>query len=138
MPESNSILIGKILEATESLRRDVENIREWQEDERNRASDSRRAMHEKLEEFNDNMVKINATLVSVGGIATQTRDLHTMLDAKITEEVMPAIALVNGLKKDGRNWLVAAGIVGSAISTAVGGLVYSNWDKIWAWVKVTF
>jgi len=138
MAESQAMLMGKLIEATDDLRRDVEAIRNWQEEDRHDSAESRKSMREKLEEFNEAMRDINSTLISVGGIATQTRDLHAVLEEKINKEIMPAIALVNGLKKDGRNWLVAAGIVGSAISTAVGGLMYSNWDKIWEWVKATF
>lgn len=136
--EDTAVLLGKLLETTEGLRRDIEAIKDNQEEERRDSSNSRRAVHKRIDEVRHEMSEIGKTLVAVGGLATQARDLYTVLDNRVTDEVMPAVVTINDLNKQGRTWLTAAGFVGSGITATVGAVVWANWNAIWTWVKATF
>lgn len=120
MTDNIEFMLGQALARLDELQRDNQE-----------ASQSRKVLYERMD-------RMSGDIRIVSGQLEQVRNKHDALAKQMADEVMPTVAIMKTLQRDGRNWLMVAGLAGTAISTAVGGLIYGNWNAIWSWVKNTF
>ena len=110
---------ARVEEAVAGLRRDVESLRRDFSDEKDKAHESRKDVHIKIDALADRTSDLESTVQVAGQITAQTRDI-------IDKTVIPVVTEFTAMKWRGAGMLSAAVIAGGVLMwvvTTFGGRI---------------
>ena len=87
MPESTAYLLGQLIEGVAGLRRDITDLRDDFDTEKDHAHDSRRDVHRKIDDLTGRVSNVENKIEIAGQVTAQTRNRIDEVNADITERI---------------------------------------------------
>ena len=119
MPESTAYLLGQLIEGVAGLRRDITDLRDDFDTEKDHAHESRKDVHRKIDDLSGRVSQVEGTIQVSGHVTAQTRDKVTAMEATLTEDVKPTVDEFKRMKLIGWSVVSIVGIGGTAFGASL-------------------
>lgn len=119
MAESTAYLLGQLIESVAGLRRDITDMREDFDTEKDHAHESRKDVHRKIDDLTGRVSNVENKIEISGHVTAQARDKIDMMEATLTDDVKPTVDEFKRMKLIGWSVVSIVGIGGTAFGASL-------------------
>lgn len=119
MPHTTEYLLGQLIEGVAGLRRDITDLRDDFDTEKDHAHDSRKDVHRKIDELTGRVGDVETTVQVAGQVTAQTRDRIDAMDSTLNKDVKPTVDEFKRMKMIGWSVVGIVGLGGTAFGASL-------------------
>ena len=119
MPQTTEYLLGQLIEGVAGLRRDITDLRDDFDTEKDHAHDSRKDVHRKIDELTGRVGDVETTVQVAGQVTAQTRDRIDAMDLTLNKDVKPTVDEFKRMKMIGWSVVGIVGLGGTAFGASM-------------------
>lgn len=119
MPHTTEYLLGQLIEGVAGLRRDITDLRDDFDTEKDHAHDSRKDVHRKIDDLAGRVGDVETTVQVAGQVTAQTRDRIDAMDKTLNTDVKPTVDEFKRMKLIGWSVVGIVGLGGTAFGASL-------------------